>query len=676
MPDAPLQQTSSGLPLPAGTSLAFWRGEIDRAHDEGRKYHDRWQDNIRWYGGDSPDAAKYKATPDYVNVNVDFYQVEQKQAQLFYETPELQLRGTGPLKGQDPILQAHRELLNELLEQCDVLGRAVHPAIKDCLAVSGVGPVLVGYTPTLSTIQPPLQPGSILGLNGPVDVPIYQEWFALRFSPKKLLIPADWHDVPSDLTPWLGMRFRMPFDVAKRQFAEAFASNPEFMGTTDRDEYVLRDDRDAASAAGLRYVDGQLIFYKASFYDPAVVHPELYRELVLIDGLDVEARHRDCPHQTILPDGRLSADSMIGNPIHPLTIRSVPDSAYVPSDSQMTRPLVQELCKFRTQMVQERDANRAAYGYDSSKLPPETIAKIENREQGALIPLEEGALNQGPLGIMAQLITPSANRQTYIANDYITRDIEKTLAIDATGAGVGGDEEESATKTATVDRNRSVRMDGERRAVLRWYLKLVDKFSALVCRYMSPELAAQYIGPQSAQVWAQWDKRAMPGRVAFSAKPDSQIRLDMARERKFWMDLYQFTAKDPNTVRVTLLKKLFAMAGEDPSQLVVDKLPEQPQKPNLGFTFKGEDLIGPQGPIVREIMAQCGLEISQGAVTESAGQLFKQLALGIRDADGKAVPATKRLPEHGGPAEQVRPLNQQQGDLSGDRSGPKVGAGA
>ncbi len=671
-----LQQTSAGLPLPDGTSLAFWRGEVERADAEGRKYHDQWQNNIRWYEGDSPDAAKYRENTDFVNVNIDFYQVEQKLAQLFYETPELQLRGTGPLKGRDDILQAHRDLINELLDDCDVLSRAVHPAIKDCLAVSGVGPVLVGYTPTLRTVQPPMQPGSILGLQGPVQVPIYQQWFAMRFSPKKLLIPADWHDVPSDLTPWLGMRFRMPLAVARKEFADAFATKPEFTGTTERDEHVLQDETHASGPTGLQYVDGQVIFYRADQFDPNASHPELYRELVLIDGLDVEARHRDCPHQTILPNGQLSADSMRGNPIHPLSIRSVPDKAYTPSDSQMTRGLVREKCRFRTQMVQQRDADRHFVLYDIDKLPPDVIDKITNRTVGALIGVEGGALNSGVGSIFAAVGPASNSRQTYVQEDYITRDIEKTLAVDSAGAGVADDQNETATKTAEVARNRNVRLDHERRQVLRWYLALVDKFSAMVCRYLSPDLAATYLGPQAAQLWASWDKRTVTGRVAFSAKPDSQIRLDAAAERKFALQLYQMVANDPNVVRVELLKNLFIKAGYDPTRMVVDKLPEKKPEPRLGFSFKGADLINPQAQQVRELLAQMGLQISQESIDSSASQMYQQLAIGLRDASGKAVPTQRRPTEHGGPAQQVRSLSKQQGDETGQRPGPKTEAAA
>jgi hypothetical protein len=125
--------------------------------------------------------------------------------------------------------------------------------------------VILGYQPTLREVQPPMQPGSILGLNGPVQVPIYQQWYALRFSPKKLLIPADWHDKPGDDAPWLGMRFRMPLTVAIREKLVP----PNFEGSTARDEHVLTNgDKPGEEASGTKYIDGQMLFYKATVFDP------------------------------------------------------------------------------------------------------------------------------------------------------------------------------------------------------------------------------------------------------------------------------------------------------------------------------------------------------------------------------------------------------------------------
>lgn len=656
------------LPLPTSASLKFWRDEVERATRTMQPHESKWDENVQWYRGESPDAANVKS--DFVNVNVDFSQTEQKMAHVFYETPELQLTGTGTLAGSQaaPIIAAHRALLNAILGDAhiDVLP-VVHQAIKDCLCVSGTGPVILGYQPTVVEVQAPEQPGAVLGLSQPVPVPIHEQYYAERFSPKKFLHPSDFHSTDWDKAPWLAMRFRMPLTVARREFKLP----ADFMGTTTRDEHVLGGEIGREEITSQTYIDGQAIWYRAAHYEDAPTHPELFRELVLIDGLDQPARHRDSPHQTIGPQGRLTGHSLIGNPIHPLTIRTVPDSSFVPSDSQMTRPLVRELCRFRTQMVQGRDAGRSRVVYDVGAFPPEVIAAIEDGSLGSLIGLEPGKLAAGVSAIMAEVVKANPSRENYTANDYIARDIQQTLALGPNQAGVNDPNEGSATQTSVVDRSAQARQAHEQRQVLRWYLKLVDKVSTLICRYMIPQMAAKYIGQEMAQAWAQWDKASMDGRLVFNARPDSQIRLDAAAERKFALDVYNFMANDPNVNRVELVKNLAVKSGLDPSKIVIDQLPEKKPEPKLSFAFKGEDLAGPQAPIVMEILKQGGIEISPQAQRAASMEVATQMVTGLRDATGAVV---KQQPEHGGPAQQVRPLSKKQGEQSGERTGPKTEA--
>ena len=664
----------------------FWRGELDRSVQVATPLFSQWQEHLDYYAGMSADATKALASNgDWVNVNADFYQVELKRAQLFFDTPELQLERKGVFFLSDPmapdgtgrreatpeevgaILKAHQTLLNELLgsDHADVL-TTVKKALKDCLCPSGFGATKIGYEPTLQTIKAPEQFGAMLGLNEDVSLPVHESWYWTRIAPKKFRIPADFHDTDYDKAPWLGMDFRMPLAVARR----LFKIPKDITGTTNRDDKILDDSTKGQDTTDLPYIDGTEIWYYAALVDDDVIHPQLMRRHILVDGVEGFAeKTNDSPYHTLLPNGRLSGDSVIGNPIHAWTLRDRPDSAYPRSDSAMTRPLVRELCKFRTQMVQARDANRMRILYDIDAFPPEVVTRIEEGTIGSMIGVEAGKLAAGVGAIMAEVVKGQPSRQDYVANDYIQKDLQQTLGIDAAATGVQDDANESATKTAVIDRNRNVRIDAERRQALEIYLKGVAKFSALVCRFMTPELAVPYIGRDAAMLWGAWDKQSTDGRIAFDAKPDSQLHIDAAGERKFWIDLYQFCAKDPNVVRTQLLKRLFEVAGENPQDFVVDEIPEQKPAPNLGFTFKGEDLIGPQAAIVLEILAQGGIQVSQQARDESAGQLFKQMTLGVRDASGKAVPAQTRPAPHGGVVEKVRPLSQQSADQSGQRSG-------
>jgi ribosomal protein L12E/L44/L45/RPP1/RPP2 len=288
-----------------------------------------------------------------------------------------------------------------------------------------------------------------------------------------------------------------------------------------------------------------------------------------------------------------------------------------------------------------------------------------------MIPVAEDTLNAGVEKVMVQVTQGSQTRGSYAANDYIQRDLEKTLGIDATGAGVKDTASSTATEISVIDKQRNVRMDSERRRVLAWYLKGVEKFSSLVARFMTPQLAVPYIGEQPAQAWAQWDRKTWDGRFVFGAKPDSQIKLDAAAERKYALDLYQFLARDPNVNRVALLKDLLQKSNLDPSEIVVEQLPQKPPEIALSLALKGEDFNGPQAQQIREVLAEAGITITQQAVDTTATQLFQQMHLGLRNADGKAVTAAPPVADHGGAAEKVRPLNQQSADQTGQRPGAK-----
>ena len=276
--------------------------------------------------------------------------------------------------------------------------------------------------------------------------------------------------------------------------------------------------------------------------------------------------------------------------------------------------------------------------------------------------------------LMAQITQGNQTRGSYTANDYIQHDLDLTLGIDATGSGVKDSKTATATEIGVVDRIRNVRLSGEQKQVLRWYLKGVQKFSALVCRFATPELVTNIIGQQHAQAWAGWDKKQWDGRFVFTAKPDSQLSLDGAAERKFLLDAYQFLARDPNVNRLPFIKKILERMGFDPTEMVNPSVPEKKPEPSLAFSFRGEDFIGPQASIVLEILAAGGIQISPQAQQTAASQLFQQVQLGLRTPDGRPVTAAKTTQpaQHGGMTEKVRPLSQGSADQTGQRSGPKT----
>src|SRR5512145_191112 len=128
----------------------------------------------------------------------------------------------------------------------------------------------------------------------------------------------------------------------------------------------------------------------------------------------------------------------------------------------------------------------------------------------------EGAIKELPHGSMP--------RESFVSNDYIDRDIDRTTAIDASGAGAQSEGNATATEKQIVQANANARLDFERGVVLQWYLKGVTKYSTLEQRFLPVTRAAQIVGPQRAQIWDIWRKQ-VPSALAFTAMPDSALRV-------------------------------------------------------------------------------------------------------------------------------------------------------
>jgi hypothetical protein len=673
------------LPVNQPYDRAWWQSEVERGQRLMDPRYPTWQKNLDYHTGGVPESDA--PSKEYVNVNTDFYETEQKLAQLFFETPELQFTaGHGFDAGAQGVV-AFKNLMNAILgpDRVDALA-TMQGSIKRCVTTSGVGATLIGYQATLSEVENTPQPGSVLGLSQPVPVPIHERMFWEEISDKKFIVPADFHGNNFDKAPWLAMRFRMPFRSASR----LFTLPPDFEGTSTQDDRLLESQPKQQESSGSAYVDGVIVWYQAHLYDDDVIHPELYRRHVLIEGVDAFADKLGpmgevdpqwaSPYQTILPNGRMSADSLIGNPIDVITLRSVPDTPFPPSDGQMRRGLVRELCLFRTQMVQERDINKPKFAYSVTKFPPDAIAKVEQALTGSLIGLPDECFVGDKVVGFTLLAQGSSPRQTYLANDYIERDLAKTSGIDAAGAGVDdGESEQTATKTAEIARARNVRLDAERKQAMRCYLRAVDKLAALVLRfYTDPVRVAELIGPEQSMAYMQWREAILQmgdPRPKFTAKPDSQVKLDAAAELKKWLNIYEFARKDPLSNGVAMLDKIYTLVGEDPRKFVAQEQPESKPEPSLGYSFKGEDLnpLMPQFPIVLEVLAQCGVQINPQTIQEAQdGALNAVLMQQAVPTDTGEKSATKKPAEHGGLADKVPPLSKHSVEQTGERSGPRV----
>lgn len=648
--------------------LKQWEDRIDRAEQVRKQYESTWENALKRY-------TETKADTKDVNPLLEVRHVESKKAQLFYQTPEVQLHPIDPQIPEiptDPLLPLRQKVLNDRLgpDGTDVK-RTVHEALFDCLAPSGLLCTEIGYDVRLAPAPPDPTTGQpMVGPDGqPVEqVPIWGQAYWERVTPKKVLIPSEWRSTRYDKAPWLGIGpLTMPLARAKREF-----QLPEdFTASSLRDDAVFEHrEQSIGQSQGEPVCEYYKVWLRAEVFDETVINPELYRELIFIKGLDHAATYRDSPFQSVDEMGQLTTDSMRGNPIHLGTLRDLSDSAYIASDLALMEQLSSELVKYRTGLVRNRVARTPFNLIDPDGFPAEEIDKIKAGEKNIFT--KPGQLISGQPAPIQAANPGQEPRDNFAAQDIIERDIEKAMAQSANTSGQLQQQKRTATEVRAAQGGSNARSEAEKDRLREWFIAGVRKFDAVLQRTMTPQELVKILGQQGATLWDQW--RSLSGCYVYKILPDSGVHVDAQQYRAQVLEMYNMLRKDPQVAPAELLKPVARAFNLDPAKTVLPQAPEQgPDPMKTSFAFKGEDFLGPQAEIVLMICAQMGIAIPADAIQRLEAQKGVLMATGQLGPDGKPpTPVGDPSAKHGGSAGKTEPVNQHQRERTGGMQGVGV----
>lgn len=671
-------------PVPLGDdALSAWRKAIAAARQTRDAAADRygWQENINRY---APEDVRQ--TEGRVNIGVDFADVERKKAALLFTTPDIAFVCDEPAQplappapsvpGQPPapppptlgsLTLVHQQLINELLGESQINVKATAlKSVLDVLLPAGVGPVHVGYRAVTQDVEiEAADPVTGAPVPTVAPVPIHEEFFISRISPKALMLPQEFRDTDIRQAAWVGYEFTMPRSQVR---AEYHVPDDVDIPTGRLTPYFNEDRQDGRGDAVDPPVTGCYIEYRAMLYGQSA-HPKAIWCLVIVDGMDAPLKHGPSPHQTFDEAGRLTPDSLADFSVLPLWIRDLPDSAWVPSDCTITAPLTREINKFRTQSVVQRDNARQIILYDTQAFPPEVIDKIERGDVNTFIGVKGQALAQGAGALMAQVTTASLGRESYLGQDYIQADRERVLGISANQTGSTTGKKTTATEASIVNRNTEARFNQEQARVLAWYLSVVRTLDTLVLRYGDARLASSLLGPQKGHFWAQF-KSHLAGGYRYEVQTDSGKYMDAEAQRRQWLQFYQMVRQDPLVNAGKVVQKLLAFWGIDPVDGMAQPQPPQPPPPQVGVSFKGEDFnpLNPQFDLVVKMAQQGGWQITPEDIANAKAnaQAQQRMAALMGIATGPVTPGQPPASaKHGGPAQQQMPLSKRQMDETG-----------
>lgn len=694
------------IPVPMSEDeCGKWWERIKRAQTRRDNRVERWDILLKEY---LPIVAK-TGQAETIKYNGHFRNVHSKLPQLFFRKPDLILlpRDPGPTQqtmpnpaamatpGAPPVLKMEDivSLKQSVLD--DALGREGIKAARlmdellfDVLAWSGIAACKVGYRCVQKTVQTPVMgpdpnalppaPQSPLGLSptpAPAQVPqmgpdgqpqmqpttstIFEEWFARRFSPKKLLLPDDLRSTRYDEdATWKGMEFFMAPDRAKKLFGVS-KDNPQ--GLTDEEinhaadddlHATYEEDQKGDKSQGL--VHGIEIYCKSEYFTDDQPHPQAFHQLILIEGVkNRPVVWRPCPDQTFDEMGRLTPDSIDKNPIQVLAIRDLADSPFPEADSAFTNQNVKAIGTWRRQSIALRDRAIGKYFYDLDALDDGDIDRLKNAEVGDYIGVEAGKLDKGADKILVPTAKVTNTQDDYRNAQLLKTDNDETLGISSSDAGGLNDTIHTATEVNNASNSAAGRNDKEMSRVTDFYLDIARLVDQYLMRYATTDRYTNVIGAEGAQTLAVWNSKMVMGRWLYDIAPDSQLRVDTARDFQLALNFYNLAAKDPLMNRTYILKRLARMRGFDPNKAVLPPPPPpapKPDPPKINFTYKPEDiaiLMASNDPLQVKLAELLVQMLSQAMVTAQA-----------------APTGPNPQPPHGGSGEAV---NQHTASNSGKR---------
>lgn len=664
--------------------IGEWWKRVERARKRVKAREEKWDILLNEY---LPTVTK-SGEAETVKVQAHFRNVHSKIGQLFYRSPELVLMPRDPGPGQnempnpmsqmpgapsnmpplklEDIVSIKQAVLTMKLGRDGIkVNRLMDELLFDVLAWSGFGCSKLGYRCVFKDIQQPVMvpaptPGQTLGLGAPpqmipavdpmtgqpqtktVSVPVFEDYYWRRFSPKKALWNDDLRSVRFDEdATWMGMEF---YISPKRAMTEFKLTEDETNKATEDDRvHIYDEDKQGENKAGL--VHGVEIWCKASAFTDEV-HPQAMCQLVLIEGLpDKAVVWRPSPDQDFDEKGQLTQDSLIGFPIQVLTIRDLADSSFPQADSAFTNSEIKQLSTWRRQSIRIRDAAIGKYFYDMDAFDETETELLKNGEIGTFIGVQGGKMNQGADKVFTTTAQIHATQDDYRGADSIKRDIDETLGISPVQAGAPESTVRSATETSTVQAASSARNDKELGRVIDFYLDGARKIDQLLMRYADQQEYVNIGGEMGARRLMVWNNAVISGKYLYDIAPDSQLRPDNAKDFQLDLNFYNQAAKDPLFNRNYWLRRLARMRGADPMKALIppDQLPKpQPEKPKVSLTLSGEDLAN---PAVVELLVKMGL------------------------FDGQMVNDNKPVvqPEHGGANTPGESISQHAASNSGNR---------
>ncbi len=641
-----------------------WKSIIQSSVKDLERFKHTWQENVS-FRKNKP--LTESPTHDVITIPADWSRTKKKVADLFFQVPEIKLRGRNPASVATAAAVA--QILNFELQNEVKAYVAMDECLQDAVNASGFAAVMVGYDVTTEPVDVPVADTSMMAPEEAalvpmttVERPVYQCYYIKRLSPMQVLKPVEFTGSDWQQAAFLGERGRVPLAEAKRR---GWVDDQYEHQCKDKLETVSSDTDQKNEKDEGKFVRYTQLFYKRSYYYAEEKDPRKIHRLVHIDGLDDPKIDEPFKWQEYNPMTRQWI-GMKGFPIKVATLTTISDEAIPPSDSEIGRPQVQEMMKFRSQMMRQRDLSFHLRWYDVYSLDEDVFEQMKSGVIQDMIPMNGPGSNA--IGEVARANYP---RENYDAMNVMAADLDEAWSMGANQQGYSSPGDTSATEAQIMAQSNDVRLSYEQARVLRLFLEVAEGLLGLMQLFQDETKYAPLLGPDGAQALAAWTKKDISGDFLFEAKPDAAQRVDVGQKRVEALNLYTKVRQDPLINPQPLIKDLLELHGLDASKMMVQPQPEPPKPAALRFSYGGPDLANPlvvaliqknsPEPVTPEDMAAAKALMADAGIPQLPPTLMPLPTPGQDGQPPSLLQSSEEMAaasEHGGPPEQTESIDR------------------
>lgn len=594
-PSAP-PAAPAAAPVLSQEEVGKWKARLDRCKKKRADLARDWSINIDYRRGKPFETA---SDEDRVAVSIDWSQTKAKQASLFSAVPTVMLTPRHPAFA--PAIPIFAKKLNETITDAKV-GIAMDECLPDVINAAGIAAVIVGFesrqemkrVPKVdTTLMDEATKAEVLGNPKAFDsVPQVhdQRFYCRRISPGELLWPTEFAKSDFDEAPWLGYSGRMTWAEAKATFKLDDAVKSEVVGQSTAGSTggvegaqlrnAHRTDPDGDSETDV--VEYDEIYYWAHRFDADCFYFSKIRRLVFIRGLDKAVIDEDYKGQQMSSDGSYYV-GVTKLPIRVLTLTYISDEAIPPSDTAVGRPQVDEMIKFRSQMMQQRDHSLPMRWFDVNRTDPAIVDALMKGTWQGMIPVNGDGSKA--IGEVARASQPP---EGFEHNRIISNDIQQSWQTGPNQTGDFNEGQRSASEANIVQSNFNTRIGYERARVASFFCGIAEVLAGLVAMFGNFETPE--IGKDGLQRLQAWDPKAIGNCYAYTIRTDSTVLLDSNQRMHKLSKFLDLTAKSGYVKIEPVLKEIAALAGLDPEAVIEAPAPKGPEPPNVSFRVSAEDL--------------------------------------------------------------------------------------